>query len=321
MSGGGVGLVADIGGTNARFGLAASGERVSEVHILSAADFPTIEEAISHYMQKTGATPDRACFAVACPPDEETIQFTNSPWRFQPRLLASRFGFTPLIMANDFEALALGVAHLPPEGLVELKPGRAVQDAARAVIGPGTGLGVSGLVRSDSGWAVLQGEGGHAGFAPQDETEIALLRYAQRQFGRVSNERILQGAGIVLLYRFFCEQAGRSPAEMSAADIAQSDDPQAREAMHRFVAILGSVAGDLALTLRSRGGVFIGGGIVPKSLPLFRDPIFVKRFCDKGRLARMLVDMPIMVILDHCAALYGAAHLLERRKNHDKSAA
>lgn len=308
-------LVADIGGTNARFAVVERNKvDLRDVQILTAAEFPTIEAALQQYLAKLAIAPQRACFAVACPPDEEIIQFTNSPWRFPPKELMVRFALRGLRLANDFEALAYGIAHLPKEGSLLLKPGKEIVHAPRGVIGPGTGLGVSGMIYQDGDWAVMSGEGGHIGFAPQEEIEIDLLRYAWKKFGRVSNERLLQGQGIVTLYHFFCEKAGLPPKPLQPAEIAASDDPQAKEAIQRFAAILGSAAGDLALMMRARGGIFIGGGIVPKILPAIQASSFEKRFCDKGRLSRMFTDIPIYVILDSCAALYGAAHLLTKEK-------
>jgi glucokinase len=306
-------LVADIGGTNARFAIVPEGEiALRHVATLSAADFPSIEEAIQRYLSTVPEQPVNACFAVACPPDEEVIRFTNSPWFFSPPDLSRRFGWRNLRMVNDFEALALGIAYLSPDQLIEIKGGRALAHAPRAVIGPGTGLGVSGMVYRQGEWAVMAGEGGHIGFAPQDETEIEIWRFARKRFGRVSNERLLQGEGIVTLYQFFCEQTNMVAHLKSAAEISASDEPQALQAIQRFAAILGSVAGDLALMTGARGGVFLGGGIVPKILPKIRNSALVQRFCDKGRLSRMLGDIPIHVITDHHTALYGGAYLLKR---------
>lgn len=306
-------LIADIGGTNARFAIAPSGEvAIDHVQILSAADYPSITDAIRAYLSGIPEKIIEACFAVACPADEEVIQFTNSPWKFQPRDLTREFSWKNLHMANDFQALALGIPHIPSENLITLKEGVHHPYAPRAVIGPGTGLGVSGMVFHNGDWAVMAGEGGHIGFAPQDEIEIDLLRYTQKRFGRVSNERLLQGEGLVTLYRFFCKKAGVEPSLAKAAEIANSEEQPAQEAVKRFGAILGSVAGDVALMLASRGGVFIGGGIVPKLLNQIRDSALIERFSQKGRLSRLLNDIPIYVITDSCAALYGCADLLKR---------
>lgn len=306
-------LVADIGGTNARFALSPHGEiRADRMKTLSAKDYPDIATAISAYLDWAGEQPSEACFAVACPAREDEIAFTNSTWQFSRRALASRFGWHRLHTVNDFEALALGVSQAKPEDLHVLRQGTAEPGGARAVLGPGTGLGVSGLVCDrHGGWVALAGEGGHVGFAPQDDLEMDLLRHLQERYGRVSCERLLSGDGLVNIYEFLCLQAGKdadrpSPAEITARGLDQGERV-ARDALRRFCAILGSVAGDLALVLGSTGGVYIGGGIVPRLLPILRDSRFVERFLDKGRLSSLLEDMPIFVILDNKLAILGAA--------------
>lgn len=309
-------LVADIGGTNARFALCRPGEPgVDRMKTLSAADFPDIETAITSYLAWAEATPTEACFAVACPAHEDHIEFTNSTWRFSRAETARQFGWRRLVTINDFEALALGVPHVKPNGLHTLRHGTADPRGPCAVLGPGTGLGVSGLVSDrHGGWVALSGEGGHIGFAPQDDLEMDLLRYLQARYGRVSCERLLSGKGLVNIYEFLGAQAGKpgerpSPAEITARGLEQGERI-ARDALRRFCAILGSVAGDLALILGSSGGVYIGGGIVPRLLPILLDSPFEERFANKGRLSSLLAAMPIFVILDNTLALLGAAATL-----------
>ncbi|WP_374650039.1 glucokinase [Dongia sp.] len=314
----GLALVADIGGTNARFALRRPGVAgVERMKTLSARDYPDIATAITAYLDWAGAKPAEACFAVACPAREDYIEFTNSTWRFSRYETAQRFGWTRLETINDFEALALGVPHVKAEGLHNVRRGTANPLGARAVLGPGTGFGVSGLVCDrHGGWVALAGEGGHVGFAPQDELEIDLLRYLQARFGRVSCERLLSGEGLVNIYEFLTVQAGKpaerpSPAEITARGL-EHGERIARDALRRFCAILGSAAGDLALILGSTGGVYIGGGIVPRLLPILLDSRFEERFANKGRLSSLLANMPIYVILDNTLALLGAAATLSQ---------
>lgn len=306
-------LVADIGGTNARFALCPRGEaRVERMKTLSARDFPDISTAISTYLDSVGQRPVEACFAVACPARDDQIEFTNSTWRFSRQTLAAQFSWRRFKTVNDFEALSLGVPQAKPEGLHTIRRGTVEPRGACAVLGPGTGFGVSGLVCDrHGGWVALAGEGGHVGFAPQDELELELLRYLQQRYGRVSCERLLSGDGLVNIYEFLCVHSGKpaerpNPAEITARGLEQGERI-ARDALRRFCAILGSAAGDLALTLGSRGGVYIGGGIVPRLLPLLLDSRFEERFLDKGRLSTLLQAMPIFVILDNTLALLGAA--------------
>ena len=311
-------LVADIGGTNARFALRQRGVAgVERMKTLSARDYPDIATAITTYLDWAGAKPTEACFAVACPAREDYIEFTNSTWRFSRYETAQLFGWQRFETINDFEALALGVPHVKPEGLHNVRRGTVDEAGARAVLGPGTGFGVSGLVSDrHGGWVALAGEGGHVGFAPQDDLEIDLLRYLQARFGRVSCERLLSGEGLVNIYEFLTVQAGKpaerpSPAEITARGL-EHGERVARDALRRFCAILGSAAGDLALILGSTGGVYIGGGIVPRLLPILLDSRFEERFANKGRLSSLLANMPIFVILDNTLALLGAAATLNQ---------
>jgi glucokinase len=311
-------LVADIGGTNARFALcpkdaAARGEiSVERMKTLSAKDYPDIATAISTYLDWVELQPIAACFAVACPARDDQIEFTNSTWHFSRKALAAEFGWRRFKTVNDFEALSLGVPQAKPEGLHTLRRGTIEPRGACAVLGPGTGFGVSGLVCDrHGGWVALAGEGGHVAFAPQDELEIDLLRYLQQRYGRVSCERLLSGDGLVNIYEFLSVQAGKpaerpSPAEITSRGL-ELGERVARDALRRFCAILGSAAGDLALILGSSGGVYIGGGIVPRLLPILLDSRFEERFLDKGRLSSLLQEMPIFVILDNSLALLGAA--------------
>lgn len=311
-------LLADIGGTNARFALCPKGEvKVERMKTLSAKDYPDIATAISAYLDWVDLQPVAACFAVACPAREDRIEFTNSPWRFSRTALAAEFGWQRFQTVNDFEALSLGVPSAKPEGLHTLRRGTVEPRGACAVLGPGTGFGVSGLVCDrHGGWVALAGEGGHVGFAPQDELEVDLLRFLQQRYGRVSCERLLSGDGLVNIYEFLSVQAGKpaerpSPADITARGLEQGERI-ARDALRRFCAILGSAAGDLALILGSSGGVYIGGGIVPRLLPLLLDSPFEQRFLDKGRLSTLLREMPIFVILDNTLALLGAATTLRQ---------
>jgi glucokinase len=318
MSASDLALVADIGGTNARFALSRPGSgAIERLKTFSAADFPDIATAITSYLDWAQARPSEACFAVACPAREDFIEFTNSPWRFSRGETALSFGWQRFSTINDFEALALGVPYAQPEGLRTIRHGIADPAGARAVLGPGTGLGVSGLVcDGHGGWVALAGEGGHTGFAPQDEAEIDLLRHLQARFGRVSCERLLSGDGLVNIYEFLNARSGGpaerpSPAEITARGL-ELGERVARDALLRFCAILGATAGDLALILGSTGGVYIGGGIVPRLLPILPESLFEERFANKGRLSSLLSHMPIYVVVDNTLALLGATATLAR---------
>jgi glucokinase len=263
--------------------------------------------------------PVQACFAVAAPTTGDEIEFTNSPWRFSRDALAQRFGFEPLLTLNDFEALALGVPHLAAAQMLCVRPGDADPAAPRAVLGPGTGLGVSGLVPCGHGpagthWVALSGEGGHVGFAPASELEIELLRFLSRGRDRVSVERVLCGAGLTDVFEFLAERAGAPGRRLEPAQISSlaldALDATARATLELFCGVLGSFAGDVALTLGARGGVYLGGGILPRIEPVLRAGPFVERFLAKGRMTPVVMPIPVHLILDPAAALLGAAAAL-----------
>lgn len=304
-------LVADIGGTNARFAISDAAGVLHDMQVLTAAKFPHIAEAISTYLSGVARPrPKNACFAVACPTHGPEIKLTNSTWRFRKADIAQQFGFARFAVINDFEALAASVPSLTGERLQVLRPGTADPEAICLVIGPGTGLGVGGYVPAGTTWALISGEGGHVGFAPTTEREVRLWQQMRAKYGRVSAERVLNGAGLANIHRFLAAEAGQ-PAEegIDAPEVSRralAGDATATEAVLMFFEILGSVAGDLALAFGSRGGVYIGGGITPKLLDFARRSQLVARFLDKGRIADMLAPVPISVIMDERAALYGA---------------
>lgn len=310
-------LVADIGGTNARFAISDESGALHEMRILSAASFPNLDGAISEYLSGIGrGRPTQGCFAVACPVHGPEIKLTNSPWRFVKGDIARQFAFKRFSVINDFEALAASVPSLTGDKVEVLRPGQADPEAVCLVIGPGTGLGVGGYVPAGKGaWALISGEGGHVAFAPTTDREVRLWQQLRAKYGRVSAERVLNGAGLVNVHQFLAAEGGRAIEEVDAPGIsrlARAGDALATEAVLMFFEILGSVAGDLALAYGSRGGVYIGGGITPKLLDFARRSELIPRFLDKGRVAGMLAPVPISVIMDERAALYGARRQFDR---------
>lgn len=309
-------LVADIGGTNARFAIADEAGALHDVRVLSAANFPNLDQAVASYL--SGATtgrPAQACFAVACPVRDEDIRLTNSPWRFGKSEIAAAFGFARFLVVNDFEALAASVPVMTGDRLQVLRDGTAEPDAICLVIGPGTGLGVGGYVPVGRSWALISGEGGHVGFAPTTDREVRLWQQMRAKYGRVSAERVLNGAGLGNVHRFLAGEAGAAVEDIDGPEVSRralSGDAIATEAVLMFFEILGSVAGDLALAFGARGGVYIGGGITPKLLDFAKRSQLVARFLDKGRIAGFLNPVPISVIMDERAALHGAWRLFTR---------
>lgn len=310
-------LVADIGGTNARFAISAPDGSLHELRVLHAANFPKIDEAIAAYFAELKRPrPKQACFAVACPAKGAEIKLTNSSWRFVKEELQRSFQFERFVVINDFEALAASVPVLKGAQLAELRPGVADPASVSLVIGPGTGLGVGAFVPAGkSAWAVISGEGGHVGFAPNTEQEIRLWQRMREKYGRVSAERVLNGAGLVNVYRFMADEAGQPVGDIDAPEISRralAGEEVAVNTVLMFFDMLGSVTGDLALAFGSRGGVYIGGGITPKLLDFARRSKFIDRFLDKGRVAAILHSMPICVILEERAALYGVRRQFDR---------
>lgn len=311
-------LVADIGGTNARFAIATP-VGLQKIATLAVAHYDHCGDAIDDYLRHAGVSESdlgAACFAVASPVGAGEIRFTNSPWRFTRESLVDRFRFPQLRLINDFEALALQVPHCPANALQTLRVGGARPESARVVLGPGTGLGVAGLVPVASAegahrWQAVPGEGGHVAFAPADEFEVELLRYLQTLYGRVSVERIASGPGLTDLYRFLCRRDGASPIDERPEAIAQralaAADSRSLEAVKRFLAVVGGFAGDAALMFGAVGGVYLGGGILPKLLAVVSDSDFFVRFNAKGRYESWVEQIPIHLITDDTAALRGAA--------------
>lgn len=312
-------LVADIGATNARFGL-MDGNHLRETRTLRGADYPTIEAAAEAFLAATGVgrlRPVRAAFAVAGPVTGDRVALTNLPWAFSVDAVRSALGLDRLMVINDFTAVAMSVPRLGPGDVQAVGDGVADPAGVVGVIGPGSGLGVSGLVpAAGGGWTALSGEGGHVTMAPVGDREGAVLAQLRKSFDHVSAERVLSGPGLVNLYRALRLADGREPEPLVPADITaraiERNDAHCVEAVEMFCAMLGTVAGNLALTLGSRGGVYIAGGIVPKLGPIFLHSRFRKRFVEKGRMRDFLNPIPTVVITHPLPAFLGLVEVLER---------
>ncbi|MFZ5617709.1 MAG: glucokinase [Pseudomonadota bacterium] len=309
-------LVADIGGTNARFALAdCATHAIAEVQNFRAEDFETIRDAASAYLESIVAKPKQACFAIAGPVGNEEITFTNSHWKFRTDEIRAALRLERFLVVNDFYALAASVAHLPGDFFLPVKEAPGDPTAPTLVIGPGTGLGQALIVPFDSTRRIVATEGGHVSFAPRTEEEIAVMKFIAREHPRVSVERLLSGRGLVNLHRALCaisdtHRVSLRADEITAAALAGAY-PIAIKAVHMFCAVLGRVAGDAVLATGARGGVVLGGGILPKISDLFLKSEFVDRFLDKGRMRDYVDDVPIRMIVKEGAALIGAAVALQ----------
>jgi glucokinase len=309
-------MVADVGGTNARFGWVASLDRgVEAVRTIAVAAHAGLADAAADYLAGLGAGhPQRAAIAVATAVGGDRVEFTNSAWGFSAAELQAALGVRELRVLNDFEALALSLPRLKPQQL--LADGALPQPAGvLAVVGPGTGLGVGAVVATPRGWVALPGEGGHATLAAADDFEAEVLRYARARHAHVSAERLLSGIGLPLLHEAVLMADGHAPVVLSAqaiVDQAIDGDAACWRTIDCFCALLGGFAGNLALTAGARSGVFIGGGIVPRLGGRFFATRFRERFVGKGRFRPYLEAIPTAVITDTLAALAGTALALEQ---------
>lgn len=311
-------LVGDIGGTNARFALIpAPGAGFTAPLTLACADYPGPAEAIEEYLRQA-APPRRprwAAIGIANPVTGDHLRMTNHHWAFSIEALRRSAGLDRLRLINDFTALALSLPLLAAGDLVQVGGGEPVAGAPRALIGAGTGLGVSGLFTSAAGDLPINGEGGHATLPAHDAREAAIIGLLARDHGHVSAERALSGPGIEALHGAIAELRGVAAEALDAAAITQrgleGSCPLCRETLDTFCAMLGTVAGNLALTLGAFGGVYVGGGIVPRLGDYFARSPFRRRFEDKGRFREYLARIPAYVIHAPYPALVGAARQLE----------
>jgi glucokinase len=312
-------LLGDIGATNARFALVDAAGKIERVRVLAADEYPGLAAAIAAYLAEDGiATPEAAALAVASPVTGDEVTLTNHPWSFSISGLKRQLRMKRLVVINDFTANALAVPRLRPEDRQAVGGGSPVEAAPVGVLGPGTGLGVSGLVPTPAGYVPLASEGGHATLAPADARESAVLDRLRRRFDHVSAERALSGQGLVTLYTTLAEIAGLPAAPFTPAQIADraigESEPLVREALAMFCAMLGTVAGDLALTLGARGGVYIAGGIVPRLGARFAESAFRQRFEAKGRMRPYVAAIPTYVVTHPIPAFIGLTALLEREE-------
>ena len=309
-------LVGDVGATNARFGLVSPDGAVLHSGNFECADFAEIGEAVDAYLRVRGALPmpRLGALAIAALITGDHIRMTNHPWSFSVAALRDRLGLERLVAINDFTAVALAVPRLSAGDRMPVGGGAPIEGRPIAVLGPGSGLGASGLIPAGSGWVPLAGEGGHVTMAAANERESAVLELMRRRFDHVSAERCLSGPGLVNLYHSLAALDSVPAMPYTAAQITDPDtgarDPLCREATAMFCAMLGTVAGDLALTLGAQGGVYIAGGIVPRLGARFLDSGFRARFEAKGRLSTHLRAIPSYVVTHRLPAFLGCVAVL-----------
>jgi glucokinase len=313
-------LVGDIGGTNARFGWIASADAsLSDIDTLPGADFATIVDAIRAYLARHGKPQPRWCsIGIANPVVGDVVKMTNHDWAFSISGVKAELGLDRFLVINDFTALALSLPALTPADLRQVGQGAAVAGAPLALLGAGTGLGVSGLLPAGSGHRAIpiNGEGGHVTLAAIDEREERVVAILRRRFGHASAERALSGPGIENLYQAVCESSGEAPDGLTAAQITErataGTDVRCVDAMDLFFSFLGTIAGNLALSLGSLGGLYIGGGIVPRLGDAIDRSRFRQSFEAKGRFRRYVEQIPTYVVQAKVSpGLVGAARALD----------
>lgn len=317
-------LLADIGGTNARFAVAelpsgaltpVSGPqdqppRIQALRKLKVADYATPGDAVAAYLRETGARPFAACIAVAGPVTGDYFQFTNSPWAFSAQGLADQFGFSLVKVINDYEAQALGLPFLPQSALTQIGGQPADPLGPRVILGPGTGLGIGALIHDKGHYAAVQGEGGHISFAPQDSFEAELLARYWREHHRISAERLLAGFGLEALYRLMNPELAPLKASAIAEQALTEAASPARRVALRYLRMLGSYMGDLCLIFTAYGGMYLTGGVAQGLKPLLAEGSLRTGFEYKGRLSHIPQRAPIFLIETDETPFYGALYAL-----------
>jgi glucokinase len=308
-------LIGDIGGTNARFAIAQDG-KFGELRHVEVDQYPSLLDALSDYL-KALPTAERSNLAgvldVAGPVLGDRITMTNKAWSFSVAELKQGLGLASLTVVNDFAATARAIPYLARKDILTIGPDLPATKGNIAVIGPGTGLGMSALIPNGSDWVLVAGEGGHATLAASTAEEFAIVERLRKRWSHVSEERVLSGAGLVNLYEALCEIDGKEPRMLSPADVTRhaldKTDEVCVRAFALFCGFLGSVAGDLALTVSAFGGVYIAGGILLRFKEAFAASTFRERFESKGRFASMLAKMPTHLILEENPGLIGLANM------------
>jgi glucokinase len=306
-------LLADIGGTNARFAV-LSGGKLSPVTHVPVAGHARFADALRAYARPGEDTFDGALLAVAGVVADERCALTNAPWVVDAAELRATFGFGWVRLVNDFEAIAWALPHLGEGDVCRIGGGAPEQGAPMAVLGPGTGLGVAGLVPQGGGF-VLRSEGGHATLPSASVREDAIIAHLRREFGHVSAERALSGPGLENLYRAIALVDGVVAPARDAADITHAartgECPVSHAALDMFCALLGDFAGNVALTFGAKGGVYIAGGIVPRLCDELMRSAFRTRFESKGRMRAFVEPIPVSVVIHDDPAFVGLKGLAE----------
>ncbi len=321
-------LAGDVGGTNARLATVEMNGRTARIAQQTrypSGDYPGLTPIVRSFCEGLASRPDRACFGIACPVVGDDCTAPNLPWTINARKLADEIAIPRSTIINDFVAVGYGVELLGPADLATLQEGSPMPQGPIALIGPGTGLGQGFLLWEGDHYRVLPSEGGHGDYAPHNKLQTDLLQFLGQQFGRVSWERLLSGAGMVNVYRYLLASAA-APEQPAVHAEMEKDDPAAvisrhglaktdclsERALDLFCELLGAQAGNLALTVIATGGVYLAGGIAPRIAERLKSGPFLTAFRDKGRMAELLSRIPVHVIMNPNVGLLGAAAVAAR---------
>ena len=329
-------LVGDIGGTKTDLMILASAAghfAPLERARLQSAEYPNLSSLLQEFLSTAGVRVARACLDVAGPVVDGRAQLTNLPWDVDGAQLCRELDLQAVDILNDLAAVAHAIPALEARDLLTLNTGSERPRGTKAIIAPGTGLGEAFLVWNGQGYQPCPSEGGHADFAPPTRALEALLPYMRKRVEHVSYELVCSGIGIPYLYEFFRDCGGDRESPALAKELALTHDrtpliiahaldtrspcPLCRAALEAFVAILGAEAGNLALKVFALGGVYIGGGISPRLIPLLKEETFLSAFCNKGRFSQLLAGLPVWLITNPDVALIGCAAYGRERMEKD----
>ena len=316
-------LAGDVGGT--KTSLAIFEVEGTRLELLALEKYPSqeygsLDEIVRQFIEAQGQSYDWGSFGISGPVRNGRVETTNLPWLVDAKRLTDELGFRKVWLLNDLEANAWGISALEEKDFCVLSKGRPDPAGNASIISAGTGLGQAGLYWNGEQLRPFASEGGHSDFAPNSDLEIALLQYLKRTHHHVSWERVVSGTGLVNIYKFLCDYRDSETPAWLAAEFKTGDQaaaistaaqanrcPTCTETLELFVHLYGMEAGNQALKIMSTAGVYLGGGIAPKNLDYFREGIFLRSFCAKGRMEPLLRDMPVKVILNDRTALYGSA--------------
>jgi len=314
-----INVVADIGGTNIRLGRVTPAREITDILVYKCANYPSLEAVLSEYftIQNISAEQVNACLAIACPVEQDQIVMTNLPWQFSKSALQTNLQLHHLWLINDYTAIAHSIPLLAESQKIKIGGGDVIPEKPMSICGPGTGLGVANMAFDGHQWLCLSGEGGHVDFAPIDQQEQAILSYLMTKMAHVSYEQLLSGMGLENIYQALAELEQLDVSPLSAEQISTQALDQScalcERALAQFCSILGSFAGNLALTLASFGGVYIAGGIVPRFISYLQQSNFRARFEQKGRLSPINRNIATFVITESQPGLLGAAAYLSQQ--------